>query len=219
MQFEFRVGGVPVNVTDFNVSTATYTLTNSGSSTAWTNLPHGAYNPAGDGSRPDLITYNAAGVKTSVDGVQVIGANIIPVVSKVQVLDQVVTLGIARPKLTAAGQYYKLERSWTFTYKYGGNSYSHTITPSQSAVTVTVYDDIPGFTPGELPGPFPISTRLQVSQDLSNWVTFPSTEIFVPYPAPALTVGEMTALFPSSSLHPPEITLSTPRFYRFIMEE
>lgn len=180
MQYQFLdSSGNPVNITNFQVTSATYTLVHNGIIIPnWTNVTHGAYNPIGDSSVPDLIAYNSAGTKVSTDGQQVVGT-IIPTMSKFQILDQQITLGAARPKLMVAGDYYRLDRKWSFSYVYGGQSYTHVITPLQSYVKVLVLPDLPGFDQLEALGPFQI--RLMASVDLVNWVP---TNIEIPDPRP-----------------------------------
>jgi len=179
-QFVDKITGAPVNVTNFTFSSATYTLINTGAATTWTNVADGAYNPAGDTSVPDMVSYDMAGAKVSADGQQIVGTTI-PIMSKFELTNQLITLGAARPKFSASGQYYRLERTLGLSYTYGGQSYTHTIAPSDSFVQVTVQPDMVGFSSGGSVGPFQI--RLMASVDLQNWVPVPVNGP-IPYPLP-----------------------------------
>lgn len=208
LEFQFKNGLIPVNVTGFKMTSATYTLVNSGAATSWTNVPQGAYNPTGDLSVPDMLTYDLAGNKTSVDNTAVVGTSV-ATVSRFQILDQEIVLGnTARPRFTTAGQYYELTRSLTFTYTYAGVVYNDSITPTQSAVRVQVQQDLAGFIPVGV-GPFPIN--LQVSQDMVNWK---AVLVPIPYPRPT-AVADIIALCPAT-VPVPGLISTTTRFYRFV---
>ncbi len=212
MEIKFMLAGQPVNVTNFKVTSAGYTLLRNGGPTTWINVGHGSYNPTGDGSRPDFVAYNTAGIKTSTDNLALVGTNV-PTVHKFQLTDQVVTLGTtARPVMSSIGNSYRLERSWVLEYNYDSVVYTHNITPAQSTVTVMVSEDLPGFTAGSSVGPFVIG--LQVGTDLQNWVIPPG--VSVPYPRPT-QVSEIIALAPGS-MTIPGLTTNTKRFYRFYQQ-
>ncbi len=213
LQFQFVDGeGTPINVTDFKVTSATYTLYRDGVIvTNWNTVSHGAYNPVGDTAKPDLLFYDTTATQVSVNGTQVTGTNI-PTGSKFQVLDQQVTLGTAsRPKFTTVGQYYRLERTWTFTYVWNEQSYTRTLVPSETSVNIRVSPDLPGFNSGEESGPFMVG--LQVSENLVTWV---EVDAEIPYPRPT-TVEGIEAFFPRSKQIAGFANDQRMRFYRYTM--
>jgi hypothetical protein len=209
--------GVPVNVQDFKVLSASHTLKKEGVNTTWVNIPAGSYNPPGDSSRPDFVVRNSSGTQTSVNLTAVVGTTV-PTAHKFQVLDFNVPLGnAARPKLVSHGQYYTLIRDISFEYKYLGTLYSKTLSEQVRVEVVDPEQILPVGVPQEVKdelknssGGFKIS--LQVSQNLQNWFL-----VSVPLPVPfSGSVAETIALLPANQTVA-GLTENDKRFYRWVV--
>lgn len=212
LQIEFQSStGTPVDVTNFKVARAEFTLIQNGV-TVWNNVPLGSYHPVAQGS-PDYYVYNASNANvTPVSGFVAgyLGDNsgaTVPVVSKFQVLDQTITLGTAdRPLLTASGQYYSLVYNIVFSYVYDGVAYTKTLTPVETEMLVRV-------TEGLLPSSSPCLIQLQVSDDLSKWVV--ASNVMIPSPRPTLQQHLNTINLVPATTVVPGLNTNLNRFYRY----
>lgn len=222
MQFQFTdsVTGDPVNVQNFTVSIAKYSLYyNDAAIETWAYQPHGGWNPPGDSSSPDLLAYNAIGTKVSVDGTQVVGT-LIPSVSRIQVLRQPISLGTAsRPLLTAKGHKYGLERFWTFTYTHNGITYTNeSLDIDQTYIEIKVVQDIPDIlgTPIDN-GPGPFILRFQVSDNLAKWYSVPFLQLNTT-PTYPVTYNDFVAWYPLNQNLGGKLVRTDRRFYRLTKE-
>ncbi len=199
LQFEFQdSAGNSVNVTNFKATKADHTLVKTGG-IVWSNTPLGSYHPDGQGS-PDYHVFNADGVDVTPTSGFVAGylgddsGTLIPIISKFQLTDQAVTLGVpTRPLLTAVGQYYSLSYNWVFSYTYNGVVYTRTLAPSETEASVRVVKGLSEFV-GEDP-PQPCMVELQISDNLVVWS---SSGVFIPDPRPELAPN-IIALFPKTT--------------------
>jgi hypothetical protein len=226
LQFEFQdEEGTPVTVSNFKASVGKFTLVRNGTAnTGYTNTPLGAYHPVGQGS-PDYFVFNGAsdvsppyvqGVPKYVAGYN--GDNsgtLIPLMTKFVLLDFPIPLGTEsnKPLLTAAGQYYVLSYDWTFSYEYGATSYTYTIPPSETEVSIVVVNDSL-LTFDEEQDPMTPNTayglRLQLSYNLANWVPAPTP---IPHPLPT-NIANLIALVPSTTTVA-GLPANDKRFYRY----
>lgn len=205
IMFMHPTTGVPINVQDFKVLSATHTLQKEGVNTTWVNILAGSYNPSGDSSRPDFVVRNTSGTQTSVNLTPVVGT-VVPSAHKFQVLDFNVSLGTsARPKLVSAGQNYTLMRNISFEYKYLNTLYTKTLS-EQVRVEVVSLPQVMDMTEGFV-------LRFQVSDNLEDW--FPvNTPLPNPFPD---SIEEIIALLPAEQTVS-GLVRNDRRFYRFSIE-
>lgn len=223
MQFQFfdSVTGNPVNVQNFKVTEAKYSLyRNDVAIPSWVFQPHGAWNPPGDSATPDLLAYNNVGAQVSTNDRQVTSNVAIPLVSKVQVLRQSISLGTpSRPLFAVAGDKYGLERFWTFTYTYQNVTYENQTLPlGQTYVEILVVPDIPNIpetTVDDGPGPFTL--KFQVSENLGQWYTVPFSNLNVTSVCPK-TYDEFVVWYPLTENLGGKLLRTDRRFYRLTKE-
>lgn len=210
MQFEFKIEGAPVNVTNFKVTSASWSLVRNGA-TLWNKTPFGAYHPLDQGN-PDYLPFNMSGQSVMPTGTNQWVADlngdgsgvIIPTISKFQLVTHPVTLGGVRPLLTTAGHYYTLWYEMSISYTYGESNYTRTLAPSETSVTLLVTNDIPGWQ-----GTGASEVILEISDNLANWQVAP---ISLPYPLPTV-VPNIISLVPKTTNVPG--LGSDKRFYRY----
>lgn len=202
LQIEFQsASGTPVDVTNVKFGKFDFTLIQNGK-TVWNKVPLGSYHPAGQGS-PDYYCYRKDGTDVTPTSGFIAGylgdnsgANI-PVMSKFQLLDQTITLGVAgRPMMNLSGDYYSLVYDIELSYTYEGVMYTKTITQTETEVLVRMVEGLMEYiapTSNEVP----CLVELQVSDDLANWATVPGVVIPSPRPTPAQFLNTINLVPPS----------------------
>jgi hypothetical protein len=191
MSFQFLENGTPVQVSNFVIDSATYSVVRyrQSDSTAVTVLsnPFGSY-ISGGAARPLVLARNTSNVKVSGENVAIANTTL-QGVSTFLMLEQEIPLNNGtRTRMAIVGDSYEFQWNIVGRYRYSNQDYSFPVTINSIKVKIQVVPNLPGFVPVTSAWS---AIRLHASTDLTGW--FPVPEISIPQPLP-LGVTELLAL-------------------------
>lgn len=234
LEFEFLHPdtGVPVNVQNLVIAadSAKYSVYKNGVAIpSMTFQKHGAWNPPGNTSIPDMQAFSVSGQvepTNKVANLNQVPGSVFAEVHAIRIMRQKITLGTAsRPLMSAVDDSYGIERFWKISFTFDGVSYERTLNLGKTYGEVRVVPAPPAVPVSKLTaqGPGPYGVGFQITVDLQTWYEVPRLLLDIPNPYPStypMLAEEFEVWFPRSKALPGLLPANLPgRFYRISVDQ